>query len=58
MASFNVPITDDNILEGVEDFMLTINPSLLPSNVTVDNLSEATVIITHVHSRHIRSSSS
>ena len=44
-AAFNVLITDDNILEGNENFMLTINSSSLPSNVTVGDPGEATVTI-------------
>ena len=43
-ATFNVPITDDMILEGNEDFMLTIDPSL-PDGVTRGTPSEATVTI-------------
>ena len=33
------------ILEGNENFMLTINPSLLPTGVTVGNPGQATVTI-------------
>ena len=44
-ATFNVPITDDMILEGNENFMLTINETSLPINVTHDTPSEATVTI-------------
>ena len=29
-ASFNVSLTDDNIFESNEDFMITIDPSSLP----------------------------
>ena len=43
-ATFNVPINDDNILEGNENFMLTINSSL-PNGVTRGTPSQATVII-------------
>ena len=53
MASLNIPITIDNLSEGIENFMLTINPSPLPSNVTVGNLSEATVSIGHIGCKHI-----
>ena len=42
---FNVSITDDNVLEDDENFSLTIDPSSLPSNVTADNPSQATVTI-------------
>ena len=43
-ATFNVPITDDMILEGNENFMLTINQTL-PDGVTRGTPSEATVTI-------------
>ena len=43
-ATFNVPINDDDILEGNETFMLTIDPSL-PDGVTRGTPSEATVTI-------------
>ena len=42
---FNVTITDDYVLEDDENFFLTIDSSSLPSNVTVNNLSQATVTI-------------
>ena len=32
-ATFDVPINDDNILEGNENFMLTIHSSSLPTGV-------------------------
>ncbi len=35
MISFDIPINDDEILEVNENFILTINPSSLPTNVTV-----------------------
>ena len=43
-ATFNVPITDDNISEGDENFMLTINQTL-PDGVTRGDPFEATVSI-------------
>ena len=43
-ATFDVPINDDNILEGNENFMLTIDPTL-PTGVTVGDPNEATVTI-------------
>ena len=43
-ATFNVPITEDMILEGLENFTLTINSSL-PDGVTRGTPSEATVNI-------------
>ena len=44
-AVFNIPVTDDNILEYRENFMLSINSSSLPGVVTVGNPGEATVTI-------------
>ena len=44
IASFDVPITDDMILEIDENFMLAINSSL-PNGVTLGAPSDATVII-------------
>ena len=45
-ATFNVPINDDDILEGGEDFMLIINETSLPTNVTRGTPGEeATVTI-------------
>ena len=44
-ATFNVPITDDMILEGNEDFMLTIDETSLPGGVRLGTPDEATVII-------------
>ena len=46
-ATFNIPINDDDdILEGDETFMLTIDPSL-PTGVKLGTPSEATVTITN-----------
>ena len=45
MVAFDVPVNDDNILEGNENFTLTINSSSLPSNVTVGDPGEATVTL-------------
>ena len=44
-ATFNVPITDDMILEGDENFMLIIDETSLPDDVTRSNPGEATVTI-------------
>ena len=44
-ATFNVPINDNAILEGDEEFMLTINETSLPTGVTRGTPSEATVTI-------------
>ena len=43
-ATFNVPITDDMILDGNENFMLTINQTL-PDGVTRGDPFVATVNI-------------
>ena len=53
LATFSIPITDDNILEGVEHFMPTINSTLPISIVTVGNLGEATVFIGDIDCKHI-----
>ena len=42
---FDVPITDDNILEGNENFTLTIDLSSLPDSVTRGNPGSATVTV-------------
>ena len=44
-ATFDVPINDDNILEGDEDFMLTIDETSLPTDVTRGIPGKATVTI-------------
>jgi len=44
-VTFDVPITDDNILEGNENFMLAIDQSSLPTGVTRGDPGEATVTI-------------
>ena len=44
-ATFNVPITDDMILEGDDSFTLTINETSLPTNVIRGIFGEATVTI-------------
>ena len=45
-ATFDVPINDDDIFEIDENFILTINPSLLPTRITtVGNSGQATVTI-------------
>ena len=45
LASFNVPINNDNILESNETFDLIIDSSSLPNNVTVGDPGQTTVII-------------
>ena len=42
---FNVSINDDDISEGNENFMLTVNPSSLPSGIINGNPGQATVTI-------------
>ena len=42
---FDIPITNDNVLEQNENFNLTINASLLLSRVTVTNPHQAIVTI-------------
>ena len=44
-ASFNVSLTDDNVFESNENFMITIDPSSLLNNVTVGDRKRVTVII-------------
>ena len=44
-ALFNVSLTDDNIFESNENFMITIDPSSLPNNVTVGEPRRVTVIV-------------
>ena len=44
-ATFEVPITDDMILERDENFTLTINEATLPDNVTRGDPGQATVTI-------------
>ena len=45
IASLDVPINDDNILEGNEIFKFTIDLSSLPSHVTAGNPLQATVTV-------------
>ena len=45
IASFNVSVNNDYILEDNENFMLTINSSSLPTGITRGDLDQATVII-------------
>ena len=44
-ATFDVPINNDDILEGSENFILNIDGTSLPTGVTADNPDEATVTI-------------
>ena len=45
MVAFNVPINDDDLLEGNENFTLTIDNSSLPGSVQLGTPDEATVNI-------------
>ena len=51
-ATFNVPITDDMILEGNENFMLTIDETTLPDGVTRGTPGEVTVTIVDDDRKH------
>ena len=42
---FNISITDDDILEDDENFILTVDLSSLPSNITASDPYQATVTI-------------
>jgi len=44
-ASFDIPINDDNIFEASELFNLTIDPSSLPSTVTLSSSATLTATI-------------
>ena len=44
-ATFDVPINDDNVIEGNENFMLTIDSSSLPTGLTVGDPGQAAVTI-------------
>ena len=45
ITTFDIPIIDDIIVEGDENFMLTINETSLPTGVTRGTPGEATVRI-------------
>ena len=45
-VSFDVPINDDNVLEGAETFNISIVPYLLPNGLIPDTLGTANVTIT------------
>jgi len=44
-VTFDVPIIDDNILEGNENFMLTIDQSSLPTGINRSYPGSGTVTI-------------
>ena len=54
-ASFDVSINNDNVLESDETFILTIDPTSLPSNVAVD-ISNSTVTIMDDEGKYITKS--
>jgi len=41
----NISITDDIVLEESEEFILNVNPILLPDRVTIGSIFETRVII-------------
>ena len=43
-VSCNVPIIDDSIFEGDEDFMLSVNRSSLPSDADVGESATVTIV--------------
>jgi len=45
-AVFNVSINDDDIVEGNENFTLSVDASSLPNDVTVIHPHQSTVTIT------------
>ena len=47
VASFNILLIDDNVFENDENFMLTIDSSSLPDNVTVGDPDQVTVTVLH-----------
>ena len=52
-ATFDVPINDDDILEGDEEFILTIISSSLPIGITHGTPYEATVTIVDNESKYL-----
>ena len=50
-VSFDIPITDDQVLEQDEFFILSLHS--LPNNVTVGNVSQAVVIILNTDSKYL-----
>ena len=52
-AQFDVAINDDNVLEGNENFNLTIMRSSAPKRVSIGNPAQATVTIMDNDGKHI-----
>ena len=51
MVPFNIPIVDDSILEGNEEFDIVIMGATLPNGVSRANPSRATVTIVDDNSK-------
>ena len=51
-TSFNVSITDDDIVEENEDFIVIIDMSSLPNDFILGSVSQATVVITDEDSKY------
>ena len=45
LDSFNLTITDDTLVEGKENFTLSVDQSSLPDSVSISDHNEATVTI-------------
>jgi len=45
VSAFNIPINDDNLIESVEMFNITIDQSSLPDHCTASAFVSAKVII-------------
>ena len=43
--SYNIIVTNDNLLENSETFYIFLNPALLPSGVIVGDINQAAVTI-------------
>lgn len=52
-TSFNIPLNDDNIVEGNENFTVIIIMSSLPDDFVLGSVSEATVIIRDEDSKFV-----
>ena len=44
-VTFSVIVIDDNVLENIETFNLTIDPFSLPNSVSTDDIDEVRVTI-------------
>ena len=43
--SINIPITDDNVIESIESFILTIDTISLPTGIALGSYPQTTVTI-------------